>query len=655
MNLEASGPRVFATRTRAALARRRAGEERFAPVLERLRKQRDALSASEMPVFEKDWWEEARQKRWQDIYPEINRHTMFAVVEPPVRAADCAMLHLATGDAEALEQAVRVLRHYASYEFFARHPDVGMNWSIWLMRLLMAMDLCGHALSEEDCKRVDAFFAAACAAVMQNDRWWLENNPGGLYNNHFAWHKLFLGAYGLVYRRPELVQYALESDQGVFELIEQGSRDDGLWLESSLNYHFTALIPLVEMACLLRNAGYPADLWTDELANGRTLADLVTGPLGTLWPDGTLPTLGDCYGRRLAPAALDLYYPAYDALGEPRIAWLLKDREVLPPVCLLLERLPGPSSASPPRSVTRLWPEHGYAALRTQEGEEYWRGEGFSAFLSFDLDGIHSHRDKLSLMLFGRGRHLAVDPEALASEQHAFSARIQGELNRSTLCHNTVMVDGRDHSGVAERLELLEFVDGRSVKLATVADLEGRVYPGVRLMRTVALTERFALDVFQVAAETPRQVDYLFHCASDTGAFSGPAHAEAFAFPQEGPWKWLRDGRRWHEDRDWSVEAAQGDVRMRLTVAGELGTQAIICRFPARDDLSGVSWPMLIVRRQAAWTVFAVLVQAGREPLPVARLQVRDGRHGTLRVRVLPEDAASSFEVCTRRVAAPGG
>lgn len=648
-------PRVFVTPAQAELARRRAGDERFSRALERLRAQRDALAAMEMPVFEKDWWEEARRRPWQEIYPEINRHTMFAVVDAPVRAADCALLHLATGDQQALEQTLRVLRNYAAYEFFAEHPDVGLNWSVWLMRLLGALDFCGHHLSEEDCKRVDTFFASACAAVMQNDRWWLEHNPGGLYNNHFAWHKLFLAAYGLVYGRPEMVDYALTSDQGVYDLIEQGSRDDGLWLESSLNYHFTALIPLVELARLLRNSGHSVELWTLRLANGRTLQDLVTGPIQALWPDRTLPTLGDCYGRRLDLSSLDLYYATYDALQHPEIAWLLQEREELPPACLLLEQLPERSKASTPGLRTRLWPEHGYAALRSGDPADYWKGDGFSVFLTYDHDGIHAHRDKLSMMLYGRGRHLAVDPEALASEQHAFSSRVQAELNRSTLCHNTVMLDGLDHSGVPERLELLDFVDNSGVRLATVADRRGIVYPGAALMRTVAVTEHFVLDLFQVACTREREIAYLFHSAADSGTFEASAPAAAFDFPAEGAWRWLRDGRRCVEEGAWSVQAVQEGVRLRLTAAPEPGTEVILCRFPARDDFGGTSWPMLIARRRAGYTVFAILLQAEKADIPDAHVEVSAGRHGTLKARVTLDGLPRPLDFSVRRLTPPAG
>lgn len=636
---------LFATGKGLEAARgRTASDARFRPVLERLGKQVDALAASEMPVFERDWWREASRKPWQQTYSEINHHTMFAVVDPAVKASDAAILAAASTDEDARRQAQRVLKHYTGYEFFAEHPDVGLNWSVWCMRLLQAYDLAGDGLPEADRKAVDGFFSRASAAVMANDQWWIRENPGGLYNNHFAWHKLMIAAYGLKFGQPNLVDYALESDQGVRDLIEQGSRDDGLWLESSLNYHFTALAPLVQLAGLLRNAEHPLDLWNHEFANGRSLRALVMGPLQAVFPDRTLPTIGDCYGRRADLSRHDIYYAAYDAYRLPGLAWLLADRQDVPADALLLESLPeGPGR--PPAMTTRLWPEHGYISLRTEEEASYWNGEGFSVFFSRDLDSIHSHRDKLSLTVFGRGKHLAVDPEALASEKHAFSAQVQAELNRTTLCHNTVMIDGQDHGGLRELLPLIDYVDADDVKLATAADMRGLVYPGVKLMRTLAVAPEFVLDIFQVSCDSERQIDYLFHTAADSGAFEGADGLPPYELPSGGPWKWLRNARGRAEDGDWSATARQGEVTMRLTMAGAPGTQAVLCQFPAKDDFSGTPWPMLLARRRAKQTVFALLMQAERSGFPDTQLRLEEGRHGTLRVTVQFGSVTREFTV----------
>ena len=638
-------PSLLITPAGIERARKRLREDAWAkPILDRLVRQAEALDKEPLPVFEKAWWEEAAKKRWQDIYPEANHHTMFAVAGPVQKAYDSALAYAATGETRYAGLVRKVLLHYTGYEFFAVHPDCGLNWSVWCMPALYAYDIVYDTLSEQDRARIDDFFARALAAVKKDDEWWIRDMMGGLYNNHFAWHKLFIGSYGLFYGKPDLVDYAITSDQGVRDLIENGSRDDGLWLEGSLNYHFTALVALVQFAAELANQGNPLDLWNNRFANGRCLKDLATGPIQVLFPDETIPTIGDTYARRLKLGDVEWYYAAYDAYRLTEIAWLLRDREKIPAEALFLEHLPKGDPVSP-AMATRLWPEHGYIALRTQEGRDYWKGDGFSAFLSCDSDGIHSHHDKFGLMVFARGAHVAVDAEARASAEHAFSSRIQNELNHATLCHNTVMVDGKNHNSIAKKLELIEFINAPELKLATIADTRGLVYAGVRMMRTVAATDTFVLDVFQVASDEEHTYDYLFHtCSDDDGLAAGDGFVP-IDLGGEVPWKWLRNARRRPVEGDWEVTARQKELTTRLTMLGEPATDLITCEFPKDDKFAKPPIPMLIARRRAKSTVFAAVLQAERGPLPYTRIFLSEGRRGLMRVRVEARGISREFNI----------
>ena len=44
--------------------------------------------------------------------------------------------------------------------------------------------------SRQERARVDAFFGRYLAAVRKSDDYWIEHEPGGRLNNHYAWHKL---------------------------------------------------------------------------------------------------------------------------------------------------------------------------------------------------------------------------------------------------------------------------------------------------------------------------------------------------------------------------------------------------------------------------------------------------------------------------------
>lgn len=633
-----------------ARARARCNSRKWARrILDRLLDEAQDLNEQSLPEFETDWWQEASTRHWTETYPEISRHT-FSAVEQPCRAArNAAIAYAASGRESAAEAVVNTLLHYANYDFFAEHPDVGMNWAIWCTNLLQAYDLIYERVCPDARQKIDLFFESALDAVRKNDEWWLRDNLGGRFNNHLAWHKLFIGSWGLFYGSQELVEYAVNGDQGARELIEYGTLDDGIWFESSINYHFAALAPLVELARELANSGSSLDFWNTEFSNGRSLRDLISGPIGLLFPDRTLPTIGDCYASRKKLASSELYYAAYDAYRLPEIAWLLGGLDEAPPGALFLEHLP--QRPRVPHAVTRDWPEHSYVFLRSEEGADYWNGRGFSVFLSRDLDSIHSHRDKFGLIAYGRGAHLALDVEAKSTPKHAFSSPVQRELNRSTLCHNTVMVDGQDHLPTGEKLVLEGFVRGKNVKMASVADYSGVVCPGVRMSRSVAVTDEYILDVFQTASENEHTYDYLFHTCSDTGSLDLGADTEPFELPAQGPWAWLRGARSARFDGDFAAMTEQGGLRVRLHAAGCPNTTAVVCEFPSRDDFAEPPMPMLIIRRRACATVFITAIQAERRELPSLAISASADRHGFRRIAV--RCGAATREFAVRRLAEP--
>jgi hypothetical protein len=647
-----SHPSLAASPAGVELARNRVKQQSWAQaLLARLRQACEALEREQLPVFQTAWWEIARKKSWQDIYPEINFHTMSAIAGPMLRTREAAIAYAISGDRRCADAVRRVLQHYTSYQFFARHPDVGMNWSIWCMAGLRSYDLIYEAVPEPERRALDDFFSRALAAIMENDQDWLRQGWGGRFNNHYAHHKLFIGSYGLFYDKPEYVDYALNSEQGFRELIEYAGRDGGLWHESSLNYHFTGVEPIADFATQLANAGHPLDLWNRQFANGRTLADFFRAPVEVLFPDETIPTIGDTYGRRLALRNIRSCFEAFSARRNPALGWILRQAE-RPAEAFFLKHLPDGDYPAP-AVKTQLWPEHGYLALRTQEGADYWKGDGFSVFLSFDSDGIHSHHDKFNLMVFGRGAHIAVDPEALSSAAHAFSSQIQNELNRHTVCHNTVMVDGKSHNRIAQKLALEQFADAGELKLASVSDRQGLIYPGVKMMRSVAAAPDYVLDVFQVWSDQEHTYDYLFHSHDDQGGFTfSPQDGFVpFELGAGAPWKWLKNVRQRRIDGDWSATAAQGALRARLSMLAEPGTSLIACQFPATDTFRPPGIAMLMVRRRAKSTIFVAVLQAERNALPGVTAVVRNEKYGTLRITV--RSGKTSRDVVVPRLAPP--
>ena len=131
-----------------------------------------------------------------------------------------------------------------------------------------------------------------------------------------------MAPYGLFYGKDEWVTRSIESRDGFRELLEVGLLDDGLWFESSLNYHYVAVSAMANAAQMFRNADYPLDLFTHKFANGRTLEDGYSGMIQMLFPDTSIPTTGDCYGGTVRLKGSPIYETARNVYHRPVYAWL---------------------------------------------------------------------------------------------------------------------------------------------------------------------------------------------------------------------------------------------------------------------------------------------------------------------------------------------
>lgn len=647
-------PFLFIDAGEIARARERIEQEaRYRGTLERMRNQAEEDLAIELPAFERQWWREARTKPWRDIYQEIAHHTLFVPLPAMTAARRLALVSLLTGEERYARRARAILLHYTDYTFEFEHYDVGMNYVIWGVPALDVYDMLYDRFDAAGHERTRAFFRRFFTAVMKNDRFWVENEPGGRFNNHYAFHKQAIAAIGLFFGRDDLVRYAIESPEGIRDLMENGIVDNGLWLEGSFHYHFTPLHGLVPLAEMFRHAGGPIDLYRATFRGDRTLKQLFDTPFEFVFPDGLVPNIGDAYGRDSYLPDQHVYEYAYAAYGDPHYAWLLSrpwpgpDNErarLAREQAALLYGRPW-AEASTPTVPSRVFPEHGYVFLRVPGGEQYWRGRGWAALLTFDKAGIHSHADKLGLILWGRGRLLAQDVEGRATRGHSFSSAIQRELNRRTLCSNTVVVDGRDQRSPRRLLRLADFAATAAMARATIADGEGLLYPGVRQQRTVIVTPDYVLDVFRLHSGGEHTYDWTFHPRDENGRTQSSLPFQPLA-PAESPSAgWIRNGRCATTDGAWSADWADHGVRLHLTMPGVPGTEVRLWDFPRDDAFSSPPIPLLQVRRRTRATDFVAVYQSSRKPIPAMQLNAHETQRGILQVEIQDSDRRDRWAI----------
>jgi hypothetical protein len=428
------------------------------------------------------------------------------------------------------------------------------------------------------------------------------------------------------------VDAALHGPKGIDFLMAHGFADDGLWVEGSIGYQFAATAPMLLAAEMLEKAGHPDSLYRQASGDGRTLKGAYDALPGLLFPDKTLPTIGDCYGwRRHVGRNQDWEY-LYLRFRDRRYAWILADLDERRPQALFQGAVEL-EQADPPRQPSRLWPESGYAALRSVEGREYWAGLGWTLFTTFSANPVHSNADKLSVQLFADGNLWLPDCEARTSAEHPFSSTIQSELNRSTLSHNTLMVDGQSQRHPARRLDLLEYSILPGAKKISVGDLGELLYPGVKQQRTCVVRAEYVLDFFQFASNEPRQFDWIVHVDGSPSRSSAEEGA-SFDLPPEAPWRYLKSATRLDGVSGFWEEYRLGDRAFRLDLFLEPPWDLIRCGFPRDDGPDPATIPMRILRsrRPQGWCL--AIYRSSRDPLDAPTVRVEPGALRSWRVTV---------------------
>ena len=652
------GPRVFYSQEEIAHARTRLeNDEATRAVLKGLTDQADEALELEIEPFDAQWWPAIQDDSWQANYPHVFENTWVIPVGYARPMGQLATAWLLTGKQAYADKAIELMMHLTTYTFQAQHYDVGMNYSIWGFDLLRAYDILGATLTAEQRRAVDDLISRLAHEVLINHVFWVQNDIGGGINNHLAWHNAMLGLIALFYDRPEIIDYCTTHRRGFEALIEDGLLDHGLWRESSLVYQFAAIAPMFVFARAEARMGAEDPLSERTLANGRTLKQGFDAMFDVLAPDGLIPPLGDAYAMRQRLWNMPLYEQVWSLWRDPHHAWLVSLNPEASADALFMPPLPEQLTPPPIRSI--LLPEHGYVFLRTHSDADYWQNDAARcAFLTYDRSNVHANADKLSVMWFGEGRMLLSDVEGKTTSVHAFSSQIQRELNRGALSQNTVMIDGRDQICHPRMLRLIEYNDLPTEKRVSAGDLEGILYEGVRQMRTISLTEEYMLDVFQVACDRERQIDWIMHVMDEKAELvseegSPVASAEPYALPQEGAWRWLRDAVSFEVERPIELAWQEGDIRVGLHMLDPGDAKVIHCGYPATDEPDSDSIPMLFVRRNGTQAVFAAVWTVG-ERLPSVTLEQRPDREGrfvyevtvgdTTRVHLVPTLERALFE-----------
>lgn len=483
--------------------------------------------------------------------------------------------------------------------------------SVWITYLAGAYDMVKEDISFSQMDKlriINDFFRVSAGVILDYDE---------KENNRQAFNNCALCAIALLSQDQKLLEYALEGPHGFRFHMSKSVLEDGMWYEGD-NYHFATVPSLVNMAEMCLNCGI--DLY-GEVFEGHSIKDLFLAPLVSLQPDLTFPSRKDSpYKTYISQRWYSgLYEVAYRRYQDPVFGEILKKMyEMSPEPGESLHNAAGVMDIFPAdiacrgaldwRGFLNAVPELKGTEQVPQAAHTVMEGTGLSiirqkedTYCSLDYGhygGEHGHPDRLQLTYFNKGRRWLTD---YGTGQYYFD-----HLNwyRSTLGHNTVCIDEKNH----EKVEGKEVLFGQTSDFTILEAVVPRVAPGVDMKRTLLLfKEGMLLDLVQMESSAEHQYDYVLH---SLGTIEVNQKTECISIiSQEGAYRFLENIRCYHSRGEieavFQKEEAGLHIKMLPVEGGDIYT-AYSYGSPYRLK---ERFPMLGVRQRASSCVFVTLME----------------------------------------------
>jgi len=313
------------------------------------------------------------------------------------------------------------------------HNPVGSTpgWEPYpLSRRLVAWARLGRVF--EDSSSSQAFWQnRLIPSLRQQARVLAANLERDMADNHLIENYRALAWVGMYF--PQWSEAARLRSLGLGGLVSEMRRQvlaDGAHDERSISYHTVVLQDFLETWCLATRAGIAIPVEFSE-----TMVRMFKFLASTQAPNGSWPMVNDSVpDYPINPQSL--LAAGAVMLGQPH--WLTHVASADPAYLAWLTERPlafDQTLASTGNTVA-AFPEAGYAVLRGDSGD----------YLFFDAGPMapgripgHGHADTLSIVLYGQGRPLIVDPGV-----YTYQAGPWRDHFRSTAAHNSIAVDGQD-------------------------------------------------------------------------------------------------------------------------------------------------------------------------------------------------------------------
>ena len=456
----------------------------------------------------------------------VNNHLSRGVLHLGLRLA--LDPHAATAAVDRARVSETLLGYATVYQRLATDPGglpeypgvitySGLDESVWLVRISWAYGLVSATLTPSERHEIREGLLAPAVAHL-----WRIRSPASWppIDNIAVWNAAARTVAAVVTGDRTLLEPALDHPLGLRHQLRDGVREDGLWWEGSLSYHYYTLAAAIWAARTLAVAGL-------ALEERDVIRRMLLAPARLAWPDLTLPAMNDGWYDIGLLGRVGHDIPDAPAFHETARAWF---GEAALPASLRraatrtrgsLERLldgDGPSGAGeaapgPSHPTSRPAALTGIAVLRAGGGDPdpVDRPAAMAILKAGPSGGGHGHPDQLAVQYFAAGVRWLDDLGTAG-----YGIGLNRTWYRATASHNTVVLDGRSQPLADGTISTRPDGGGGTIADGAVhwlddAPAEGSQgpYVGVSARRQIGLTNAYLLDVIDVECPSSRVIDAI--------------------------------------------------------------------------------------------------------------------------------------------------
>lgn len=432
-----------------------------------------------------------------------------------------AILYKITDKKEYLDIVVSLASFYIlSFEKFELHNKEGfffdsidtMKWgcgrimpqnlneSIFFIRIFTGLEVVKEELPKDFMEFIRKEFCRQFYDLL--------NPQINKIHNISCWMNSALGVVGLFAENEKLIRFAFEDEFNINRQLKEGVTEDGFWYEGSIHYNFFTLEGILYLALF-------AKTYRKEFKELKTVEKMLVSAYNYAFSNQQLPNPNDGWPNINLKSYSYIYSVGTKVFGyESKVGEILAqilasdyergevplskpyyfDNRLSLEQFLLLPDFQYNVTVVPNR-ISMDFEKSNYALLKN---------ESMDVFYKYGHHGpSHAHPDKMTIeVVFGK--------ETLTKDlsNSGYGSVICNQWHRITASHNTVVVDGKNHTSVEPGIKL-NFTKSSCDAIAEY------VYDDVSFRRNIQLLPDGFYDVFEVKSDRERNYDFIFHVESE--------------------------------------------------------------------------------------------------------------------------------------------